>query len=363
MESKTRTGNQKMGNGLDTTRARYREDSRNYRKHSKKNLDLISRSLAENGAGRSILLDNTGESIAGSGTLNRAQKLGVPIREIHTDGSELIAVIRDDIGPDDPRRKRLALADNACSDSSDWDFEALAADWAPEELVGWDIDIPEEYLKHDNNNDPEDIPEIPEEIQPASIRGEVYQLGKHRLMCGDSTSHDDIAKLMQDEKADLVFTDPPYDLTELCYLDFALEYCKHNVFIMNSEQRIVDLAARQRKAFRRLFSNHFKVAGILSNNNPITMVDYIAEFREENHRGNFQNLKDCFTTFLEVVKVHGGKTQDSFGHKQAKRVELPETFILHYSKVGEIVLDLFLGAGSTLIACEKKWAHLPRDRI
>lgn len=145
MGSKTRTGNQKMGNGLDTTRARYREDSRNYRKHSKKNLDLISRSLAENGAGRSILLDNTGESIAGSGTLNRAQKLGVPIREVHTDGSELIAVIRDDIGPDDPRRKRLALADNACSDSSEWDFGAIEADgWEPEELSDWGIDLPAE---------------------------------------------------------------------------------------------------------------------------------------------------------------------------------------------------------------------------
>lgn len=122
------TGDHGTPQNRDTPRAQYREDSRNYRKHSKKNLDLIGRSLAENGAGRSILLDNTGESIAGSGTLNRAQKLGVPIREIHTDGSELIAVIRDDIGPDDPRRKRLALADNACSDSSGWDFDAIEAD-------------------------------------------------------------------------------------------------------------------------------------------------------------------------------------------------------------------------------------------
>lgn len=135
------TGDHVTPQNRDTPRAQYREDSRNYRKHSKKNLDLIGRSLAENGAGRSILLDNTGESIAGSGTLNRAQKLGVPIREIHTDGSELIAVIRDDIGPDDPRRKRLALADNACSDSSGWDFDAIEADgWEPEELADWGIE-------------------------------------------------------------------------------------------------------------------------------------------------------------------------------------------------------------------------------
>lgn len=147
------TGDHVTPQNRDTPRAQYREDSRNYRKHSKKNLDLIGRSLAENGAGRSILLDNTGESIAGSGTLNRAQKLGVPIREIHTDGSELIAVIRDDIGPDDPRRKRLALADNACSDSSGWDFDAIEADgWEPEELADWGIDLPAE-------KEPEEPPE------------------------------------------------------------------------------------------------------------------------------------------------------------------------------------------------------------
>ena len=75
--------------------SKYRIDHRNYRKHSQKNLSLIERSLAENGAGRSILLDSSGESIAGSGTLQMAMKRGIPIREIHTNGEELIAVVRD----------------------------------------------------------------------------------------------------------------------------------------------------------------------------------------------------------------------------------------------------------------------------
>ena len=130
----------------DKSRAKYREDSRNYRKHSKRNLDMIDRSFAENGAGRSILLDNTGESIAGSGTLRTALKRGVPIREIHTDGTELIAVIRDDIGPDDPRRRRLALANNAATDASDWDFDAMTGDgWAADDLSEWGVEIPEEF--------------------------------------------------------------------------------------------------------------------------------------------------------------------------------------------------------------------------
>ena len=134
--------------GCDKSRVKYREDSRNYRKHSKRNLDMIDRSFAENGAGRSILLDNTGESIAGSGTLRTALKRGVPIREIHTDGSELIAVVRDDIGPDDPRRRRLALADNATTDASDWDFDAMTGDgWTADDLSEWGVEVPEEFDK------------------------------------------------------------------------------------------------------------------------------------------------------------------------------------------------------------------------
>lgn len=132
----------------DKSRAPYREDSRNYRKHSRRNLAMIDRSFAENGAGRSILLDNTGESIAGSGTLRTALRRGVPIREVHTDGTELIAVIRDDIGPDDPRRRRLALADNAATDASDWDFDAMTGDgWTADDLSEWGVEIPEEYDK------------------------------------------------------------------------------------------------------------------------------------------------------------------------------------------------------------------------
>lgn len=124
---------------------KYRIDHRNYRKHSQKNLSLIERFLAENGAGRSILLDSSGESIAGSGTLQMAIKRGIPIREIHTTGEELIAVVRDDISPDDPRRKSLALADNATSDLSQWDFDQLREDeWSAEDLNDWGIDVPPE---------------------------------------------------------------------------------------------------------------------------------------------------------------------------------------------------------------------------
>ena len=330
-----------------------KQDKRNYRKHGDKNKEMIRRSLTECGAGRSILIDNENTAVAGNGVLEQAEKLGIPIRVIESDGSELIAVKRTDRSPDDPKRKELALADNATTDASDWDFEAMARDgWTADDLSDWGVEIPDEFEAEEGKTEPDEVPDV-DEKEIFSKHGEVYSLGNHRLMCGDSTCENDVSKLLQECKADLVFTDPPYDLENLVYLDFCLKYSKHNVFVMNSEQRIVDLAARQRKSFRRLFANHFKVAGVLANNQPITKVDYIAEFREEKNKGNFQNLNDHFTTFMEITKIHGLRGKDSFGHKQAKKVELPERFILHYSKVGETVLDLFLGAGSTLIACEK----------
>lgn len=120
-----------------------RVDPRNYRMHPARNKDLIARSLSECGAGRSIVVDNTGASIAGSGVLEQAERLGIKKRIIETDGKELVVVVRKDLSPDDPRRKELALADNATSDQSEWDFDLLQEEWTQEELEAWDIILPE----------------------------------------------------------------------------------------------------------------------------------------------------------------------------------------------------------------------------
>ena len=112
-------------------------DRRNYRKHNERNKALINKSLSELGAGRSILADKDGELVAGNGVFEQARTLGIPIRVIETDGSELIAVKRTDLATDDPRRKQLALADNATSDSSEWEYDVLAEDWDDSTLQEW----------------------------------------------------------------------------------------------------------------------------------------------------------------------------------------------------------------------------------
>ena len=188
-----------------------KQDKRKYRKHGDKNKEMIRRSLEECGAGRSILIDNENTAIAGNGVLEQAEKLGIPIRVVESNGSELIAVKRTDLSPDDPKRKELALADNAATDASDWDFDAMTGDgWTADDLSEWGVEVPEAFESEQGETEPDAIPEVPEDA--ASVPGAVYQLGKHRILCGDATKAEDVARLMGEEKANLWLTDPPYNV-------------------------------------------------------------------------------------------------------------------------------------------------------
>lgn len=121
--------------------AELKYDPRNYRIHTDKNKRLIRKSLVECGAGRSILFDNDDCLIAGNGVYEQAQVLGLPVRVIESDGTELIAIKRTDLSTEDVRRKALALADNYTSDTSVFDFDAIVEDFAPEELDAWEFKV------------------------------------------------------------------------------------------------------------------------------------------------------------------------------------------------------------------------------
>lgn len=137
-------------------------DKRNYRRHCAKNKSLIRKSLEECGAGRSIVIDNSGEIIAGNGIYEQAQKLNIPTRIIETDGSELVVVKRTDLTPEDKRRKQLAVMDNSTSDSSEFDFDSLQADFDVAQLSDWGLD--------DYFDELDDEKEIAEDEIPENIR-------------------------------------------------------------------------------------------------------------------------------------------------------------------------------------------------
>lgn len=117
-------------------------DDHNYRIHNDKNKRLIKKSLKECGAGRSILMDNDDVIIAGNGVYEQSQELGLKVRIIETDGTELIAIKRKDLSTSDEKRKLLALADNHVSDTSMFDFALILDDFAVGELDVWELDLP-----------------------------------------------------------------------------------------------------------------------------------------------------------------------------------------------------------------------------
>ena len=185
-------------------------DSKNYRKHTEKNLNLIKKSLKECGTGRSIVIDNQGEIIAGNATYQECLKANIPVKIIETDGKELIALKRTDLKTDDEKRKKLALLDNSTSDKVEWDIDNLSADFDLSNLEEFGI----EGLQGFEETQAEIVEdEVPEEVETKCKKGDIWQLGEHRLMCGDSTVITDVEKLMNGEKADMVFTDPPYGVS------------------------------------------------------------------------------------------------------------------------------------------------------
>ena len=129
-----------QGNEIKTA-ADLIQDANNYRKHSDTNKARIKKSIDEAGLGRSVVVDADGVLVVGNG-VQQVVDPGTPVRVIETDGTELVVVKRTDLHTGDPRRKTLALADNATADDVEWDFEAIAEDWTEDEAGEWGVEWP-----------------------------------------------------------------------------------------------------------------------------------------------------------------------------------------------------------------------------
>jgi len=228
---------------------------------------------------------------------------------------------------------------------SELDFEELKMD----------IDLPDidmdkfnaEFYEDESDGSEDEVPDVPE--NPISVLGDLWILGDHRLLCGDSTKKEDVERLMDGEKADMVFTDPPYDLKiDLIYdaFDIIKNYSDFQLW-MGSDKQIVQLSSRFFNLFTTFFIHDFKAPTLLNNHMPMSQHTLIAKFG----KGKMKNLCDGFSTIVKVATMRGHKSVDGFN--MGKRVELPQTFISHYSNKNNIIVDLFSGSGSTLIACEK----------
>lgn len=184
-------------------------DDKNFNKHTEYGMSLLEKSLRENGAGRSILIDKDNNIIAGNGIIEAAGNIGLEdLQIVETDGTKIVAVKRTDITLDSEQGRTMALADNATAAADlEWDKDKLAEYFEPEDTEAWGLDLDWEA---DTEVIEDEAPEVDDSEPAKSVWGGVYQLGEHRLMCGDSTDAGSVAILMDGQKADMVFTDPPY---------------------------------------------------------------------------------------------------------------------------------------------------------
>ena len=168
----------------------------NARQSSKEQEKQLQASLQKFGVVEPIIFNKqTGYVVGGHFRLRELTKMGY---------KEVECVIVD-LSEDDERELNIRLNANTGS----WDWDRLANEWDSEKLTDWGLDIPDFKTDQKLEAEEDDFDTTPPEI-PITVLGDLYEIGEHRLLCGDSTDSDQIAKLMNGQKAELVFTDPPY---------------------------------------------------------------------------------------------------------------------------------------------------------
>ena len=336
----------------------------NSRTHSDDQINQVASSIKEFGFTNPVLIDEQGGIIAGHGRVMAAKKLG--LAEVPTITLE---------GLTKAQVKAYVIADNQLALNSGWDVDTLKLEIETLQELDFDIDLlgfDDDFLSGLLDEEPSEgltdddaVPELPDE--PVTVLGDVWQLGSHRLMCGDSTSIDSVMILLDGKMADMVHTDPPYGVSyqsnfrtasekfdviknDDVFLDVApvIEACSTGwVFVWTSWKVItkwIDLFEGFGYPTNQVI--WFKGGGGMGDLKSTFCSDY--ETALVWHRGAQLTGKR-----IGSVWKLGKDSAASYVHPTQKPVALPEEAIDKTTSKGFTVLDLFGGSGSTLIACEK----------
>lgn len=355
--------------------------ARNARTHSDAQVSQLAASIKEFGFNNPVAIDADGMILCGHGRVMAAKKLGL---------TEVPTVCLSHLSA--TQVKAYILADNKLALNAGWDNDMLKVEL--EDLKDLDFDLnltgfSDEELKDILVEDPTDAHEDNFDGEPPEVAksqlGDIWTLGEHRLMCGDSTSPDDVKALMQGEKADMCFTDPPYGVSYADKNQFLNTLDRGNrvqVPIKNDHMSVDDTSEFVYKAFCNIrdnlaeYSSYYITApqgGELlmmmtmmqkaciplrhmliwvKNNHVLGRCDY-----------NYKHEPILFG-WIDKHKFYG-KGEHKFStweipkpvkndlHPTMKPVALVENALLNSSLKGQICLDLFGGSGTTLIACEQ----------
>lgn len=333
------------------------KDIRPYEKNPRKNnsaVAYVAESIKQFGFKVPIIIDKNNVIVAGHTRYKAAKKLGI---------NTVPVIIADDLT--DEQIKAFRLADNKVAEQAEWDIDLLNEEL--EEI--FDIDMTDfgfEVLEEEKEVE-EDGYEPVKPKEPVTQKGDIWKMGGHVLLCGDSTCTTDVEKLMQGEKADMCFTDPPYGYE---YQSNARNKSK-KFDVIENDDKILDF-----------FPNIQLVCnGFVFVCTTWKVLDKWLPLFKKYHEltnmiiwnkggGGVGDLKHTFSTDYEVIlcasngKELTGKrigsvwtikkdSSSSYVHPTQKPVKLSEFAIRNTTERGNIVLDLFGGSGSTLIACEQ----------
>lgn len=333
---------------------------KNTKKHPKRQVAQVAASIKEFGFNQPIVVDKDNVIIVGHGRYEAAKLLGL---------TEVPVIVADL-----PKEKANAyrLADNKLNES-EWDMnlvieELKSLDLDMVELTGFSTDL---LIEPDANDDV--VPELPEE--PTSKLGDLYILGNHRVLCGDSTKIEDVERLMDGKKADMVFTDPPYNVDYVGKTKNALKikndkkddgeffqflydaFTNMATFTKAGGAAYITHADSEGLNFRKAFiDSGFQMKQcIIWNKNVMVMGRQDYHWKHEPILYGWQKgeAHSWYGSRNQTTVWDIPRPSRSEDHPTMKPVELITNALANSSKSEDIILDLFLGSGSTLIAAEK----------
>ncbi len=355
--------------------------ARNSRTHNDEQIAQIVASIKEFGFTNPILIGADDVIIAGHGRLMAAQRMGL---------KEVPVVRLPHLT--ETQRRALVIADNKIALNAGWDEEMLALEMKELEETDFNLDIlgfSEEELKEleafgepavEGQTEEDSVPEVPEEA--VTKPGDVWILGNHRLICGDTTLYDDVKKVMQNDLATMVFTDPPYNVNYGSTMKDSIRYHAGTLggrqimndnlgdgfpqFLADSLSNLMMLSSgavyvcMSSSELHTLY-NAFIAAGgkwstfIIWAKNTFTLgrADYQRQYEPILYGWNADKPHYwCGDRDQSDVWEYNKPIKNDL-HPTMKPVELVERALNNSSKIGDIVLDGFGGSGSTLIAAEK----------
>ena len=336
--------------------------AKNAKKHDSTQIENVAESIRQFGFVQPIVIDRDGVIVIGHCRALAAKKLGM---------QEVPCVCVDDLTPE--QVNALRIVDNK-SNESEWDFDILPDELAELDLSDFDFDFGIDDEEEEAEIVEDEAPEVDEDAEPITKLGDIWQLGRHRLMCGDSTDKATVELLMDGKKADMVFTDPPYGVSYTGGLQFKNGTVEKNnrEMIKNDDVDIYEdvfrilsqfsngacyvwfadtKAATLYNAAEKYGEIHALIIWVKNGGYGALNANYKQKhelclyWKPKNAKLNFCGA----TTETTVWEVNKDGVNEY--HPTQKPVALPAKAISNHD--AETVLDLFGGSGSTLIACEQ----------